>query len=359
MNETSTKRRFTFEIDQFEGEDTRARVKRILLWTFPEQSREAVERLLSRRPARFSGVMTADNADRLRRQIQDIGARAELIDLPAAPASGVPVEPVPAPVAPPPVQPMAPPPSEPVEQASAPENPSPEPQQIPSLAALRATIARDRLDLSGEDLREAERLAAARAAEDQEGPSPFFWTAWAQALFSPRKFFASLHAPGGAFQALLFAAVLGLLAGVLSFPARMLAGLENGTVERPDLAERYLTMVFSQPFAAVVATCVSAWLIHLGIRFLAGPRPFEVTLKVVAYTSAAAVFAAIPKAGESIAAFVVFLLTLVGLSSAQRISPIKALGAVFFPLLLLGFVLAMTLGGIAVGSFIILEALRG
>ncbi len=327
MNETSNKRRFTFEIDHFEGEDRRARVKRLLLWTFPEQSREAVERLLSRCPARFSGIMTADTADRLRRQIQEMGARAELIDSPAAPA------------APAPSAKTDPAPSAPVEQAPAPVPPIP-------AAPVEQTPAPG-------------RLAEARAAEDQEGPSPFFWKAWVQVLFSPRKFFASLHAPGGAFQALLFAAILGLLAGVLSFPARMLAGLDNGTVVRADLVERYLTMLFSQPSAAVVATCVSAWLFHMGIRFLAGPRPFDVTLKVVAYTSAAAVFAAIPKAGESIAAFVVFILTLVGLSSAQRITPIKALGAVLFPLLLLGFVLAMTFGGIALGSFIILEALKG
>jgi hypothetical protein len=78
----------------------------------------------------------------------------------------------------------------------------------------------------------------------------------------------------------------------------------------------------------------------------------------VAYTTAAGVFAAIPRAGSGIAALLALVLTLVGLSSAQRVRPIQAMGAVLFPVLLLGAILLITLGGLALGGFLVLETLR-
>jgi hypothetical protein len=116
-------------------------------------------------------------------------------------------------------------------------------------------------------------------------------------------------------------------------------------------------VIFVRPLAAVIGALVSAVLVHFGLRVFAGPRSFETTLKVVAYTSAAAVFAAIPWAGTSIAGFAGLVLTLVGLSSAQQVRPIQALGAVVFPALLVTGLLVLLVGSFVLGGLLILHRL--
>ncbi len=336
MDSPTNKRHYAFEIARTPGEEAFARIRQYLLWTFPDQPPENIDLALARRPVRFTSITTRENAERLIRQFRQMGAEVTLTDLSAAsPLPEVSPEPTPGTAAA----------AVPVDDAAS------------SVADHRARLARHRLEGAEEGVREAERLAAERA-EMESRPPIFFWSAWAEAVFSPVTFFARLRAPGGTMQALLFAATLGLLAMILSFPASTLALLDEGAISASDLGERYVTGLFTQPFVTVIATCLTAWLFHTGLRIVAGPRPFHVTLKVVAYTTAAAVFAAIPRAGPAIATFVTFLLILVGLSSAQRISPIRALGAVLLPLFFVGFLIILAVGSFVLGSYFILEALR-
>ena len=349
MDSPTSKRHYAFEIAHSPGEEALARIRQYLLWTFPDQPPENIDQALARSPVRFTSITTRENAEHIIRKITQMGAEVTLTDLSAggdeapAIAEGA-SDPASRPTRPPP------------EAAETAETDSGGDAET-TMTDQRAPLARHRLAGADEGIREAEQLAADRV-ESESRPPTFFWSAWAEAVFSPVAFFARLRAPGGIMQALLFAATLGLLAMILSFPASSLALLDQGALEMNDLGERYVTALFMQPFASVIATCFTAWLLHIGLRIVAGPRPFHVTLKVVSYTTAGAVFAAIPKAGPSIAGFVTFLLILVGLSSAQRISPIRALGAVVLPLFFMGFVVILAVGSFALGSYFILEALR-
>lgn len=338
MDSPTNKRHYAFEIARAPGEETLARIRQYLHWTFPEQSPENIDQALARRPIRFTSITTRENAERLIRKIAEMGAEVTLTDLSAGGKA--------APAIPEAISDPASRPARPAPEAAETAAADPGDDAATSMADLRASLARRRLE--GADQR----------AEREDRPPMFFWSAWAEALFSPVAFFARLRAPGGTMQALLFAATLGLLAMILSFPASTLALLDQGALEINDLGERYVTALFKQPFVSVIATCLTAWLLHIGLRIVAGPHPFQVTLKVVAYTTAGAVFAAIPRAGPTIAAFVTLLLILVGLSSAQRISPIRALGAVVLPLFFMGFLIILAVGSFALGSYFILEALR-
>ncbi|MFQ5458573.1 MAG: YIP1 family protein, partial [Myxococcota bacterium] len=343
----ASKRHYAFESAQIEGDEAVARVRQHLLWTFPDQSPENIDRALARRPVRFTTATTPENAGRLLLQLERMGARVMMTDLSApagdAPAGGAPEASAPEAVSEAPPAPGA--------AVSLPPGALPEPAEVSRGAATeRPSAAPATFPGEPEEAGKAESAAEA-------GPPAFFWTAWTEAVFSPVTFFASLRAPGGTMQALLFAAVLGLLAMILSFPATMLALFDQGALERSELAERYLTELFTQPLVTVLAVCFTGWLFHLGLRIVAGHRPFDVTLKVVAYTTAAAVFAAIPKAGPLIASFLALLLTLIGLSSAQRISPIRALGAVVLPVLFLGGLVLLAAGSFMLGGYFILEAL--
>jgi hypothetical protein len=306
VSHLNDKQRFTIRIARLSGEDARHRVQRYLASIFPQRPPDEIARVLDRLPLRFAVTAFPDRALRL---IEGLCARGA--------------------------------------EASAEPDPG----------ALLATEERP-LSIALEPLPDSsERTQGAGESDQPQGPPAFFWNAWAQALFSPRAFFSSLREPGGTFQALLFTATLGLLAAVLSFPAATLRAMGAGTFGDEPLVDRYLHMIFVQPLATVIGALVSAVLLHFGLRVFAGPRAFETTLKVVAYTSAASVFAAIPRAGTSIAGFVGLVLTLVGLSSAQRVRPIQALGAVVFPALLVAGLLVLVIGSFVLGGLLILHQL--
>jgi hypothetical protein len=359
MSDTKDKRAFTFEITGYASEESVPRVRSYLRSVFPEQTPEAIDRALERRPLRFRALATPERVERLQQALLSRGALATVSEDPI-PAASPPER-----GAVPEGEPTGDPASEtaaPRERATAPEPPPPPAETAtepfaPPAAAPEGAVTHAPGGPPPDATEEPPPTMKPDGAAPEETPL-FFWNAWAAAVFSPRPFFRTLRAPGGTLRALLFAAVLGLLATVLSFPARTFGAFERGVMDEIRLTERYLTLIFTEPLATVIATCLIAWLLHLGLRFMAGPRPFEVTLKVVAYTTAAGVFAAIPRAGSGIAALLALVLTLVGLSSAQRVRPIQAIGAVLFPVLLLGGMLLATIGGLALGGFLILETLR-
>ena len=89
MNTATNKRHYAFEIAHLEGDEATARVRQHLLWTFPDQSPENIDRALTRRPVRFTTVTSPENAGRLLRQLERMGARVMMTDLspPAGDAS--------------------------------------------------------------------------------------------------------------------------------------------------------------------------------------------------------------------------------------------------------------------------------
>jgi hypothetical protein len=355
VSDKREKRTFTIEITGYQDEEAVARVRDYLRSVFPEQPPEAIDRAMELQPLRFRAQATPERAIRLQQALVSRGALAILTErgAPAASAETRPAEPGETPPTEPASETAPPPETEPA-HAPAPAPPVETPAAPPAEGIVEVPL--DGRPPPG--LREEPPAAPSPNDFPPEETPLFFWNAWAAAVFSPRRFFRTLHAPGGTVRALLFAAVLGLLAAILSFPARTLGAFERGVTDKMGLTERYVTLVFTEPLATVIATCFIAWLLHFGLRIMAGPRPFEVTLKVVAYTTAAGVFAAIPRAGSGIAALLALVLTLIGLSSAQRVRPIQAIGAVVFPVLFLAGVLLAALGGLAVGGFLILEALR-
>jgi hypothetical protein len=82
----------------------------------------------------------------------------------------------------------------------------------------------------------------------------------------------------------------------------------------------------------------------------------RITLRVLAYSTAAAL-AAIPGGGPSIAALIGIVLSVAGLTIAQRVGPGQALGAVFFPALLAGGVIILLAGAFLLGGLAILYGL--
>ena len=337
MSHSSDKQRFTIQIARLSGDDACDRVQRYLALIFPKRPPDEIARALDRLPLRFTVTTFPDRVARMIEGLTARGAEATSDPDPHAPAVAeerplaITLEPLPDTPAPP--LPMAG-----VRTVG----------EDPLVARPKGQARRPFRGRPGE-------AGGAPASEALEGPPAFFWKAWTEALFSPQTFFSSLRTPGGTFQALLFTATFGILTAVLSFPAAALRAMEAGVIGKEPLVARYLHAIFVQPLAAVVGALVSAMLLHLGIRFFAGPRSFEITLKVVAYASAGAIFAAIPWAGTAIAGLVGLTLTLVGLSSAQRIRPIQALGAVIFPALLVTGLLVLMAGFFVLGGFLILH----
>lgn len=370
MSNTTHKHHYFFQITHLEGDEAIARLRRYLISVFPEQPTASIDRALQRLPVRFSAVATPERARRLHQSLVTLGAQATMTEDPrggitegseapqdepqekeppkteAAGGSADTEETAPpSPEEEPPRTGEAPPPGEAPLPGRADDSATPH----PSLAELNTTLSQESVRASAKE--------ESPVSPESEGASTFFWTTWVRVLFSPRRFFATLSEAGGTFTALMFAAVLGLLAAILSFPAETLRGYELGIVSENTLTESYLLAIFLEPFWTVVGACVAAYFFHMGVRVLTGPHPFEVTLKVVAYATAASVFAAIPKAGPPVGALLALMLTLIGLSSAHRIRPIQAIGAVIFPLVLI-VTMALAMAGLfTFTSYIVLKTI--
>ena len=333
MLESSDKQRFTFRIASFANEESRARAGEHLAAIFPHRAPGEIHRALGGAPLSFSVTATPERAARLAESLVELGAA-----LSAEPDPRAMVAPGPEAAVRPLSIPLEPLPDEGARPAGPPIDP---------LDAVRARLARRERAAAGEQ----------HAEEEPEEPPAFFWYAWVDTLFSPRRLFAGLRAPGGTFRALLFAATLGFLGAVLAFPARALDTMNLGAMDVESLADQYLVTIFTRPLATVTGTILSAALVHLGLRLFSGPRPFEITLKVLAYSTAGAVFAAIPGGGPSIAALIGIVLSVAGLTIAQRVGPGQALGAVFFPALLAGGVIILLAGAFLLGGLAILYGL--
>jgi hypothetical protein len=328
---SADKHRFTFRIASFANEESRARAREHLAAIFPGRAPEEIGQALERTPLRFAVTATPERAARLAEGLAELGA-------------AVSTEPDPRAMIAPPEEPLAIPLEALPDEGTAPETVGP---AINPREAMRTRPAH----------RAAVPAAVPPAEAAEEGPPAFFWYAWVDTLFSPQQLFASLRAPGGTLRALLFAATLGLLAAVLAFPARTLQAMESGALDVASLTDRYLFMIFTQPLFTVLGTITTAALVHLGLRLFSGPRPFEVTLKVLAYATAATVFAAIPKGGVAIAGLIGFVLSVAGLTIAQRVRTTQAIGAAFFPALLAGAILFLMVGALLFGGFTILHGL--
>ena len=336
MPGSAEKQRFIFRIAAFANEESRARAGEHLAAVFPGRAPAEIGRALERTPLRFSLTATPSLAARLASSLAELGAALTAEPDPrvmVATAGGTSQEPLEIPLEPVPDDA----PDEAPGFATAP-SPVPDPMEV-----MRARLAG--------------RVSAPPAEAPPEGPPAFFWYAWVDTLFSPLRLFASLRAPGGTFRALLFAATLGFFAAVLGFPAHALHAMQRGALDMNGLADRYLVAIFTKPLVTVVATILSAALVHGGLRLFSGPRPFEITLKVLAYTTAAAVFTAIPEGGPSIAAMMGLVLSVVGLTVAQRVRMGQAIGAILFPVLLAGGALILLLGVFLLGGLLLLRGL--
>ncbi len=330
--ESSEKQRFTFRIASFANEESRERAGEHLAGIFPHRAPGEITRALARAPLSFSVTATPERAVRLAESLADLGAALSAEPDPRArlAASAQPEgEPLPLPL-------------EPIPDGAIRAGGAEEPE-TEAFEAMLARLSRSK--------------APPAAKVEAEGPPAFFWYAWVDTLFSPQRLFASLRAPGGTFRALLFAATLGFLAAVLAFPAQALNAMNRGTLDAGSLADRYLVTIFTQPLATVTGTILSAALVHLGLRLFSGPRPFEITLKVLSYATAAAVFAAIPGGGPSIATLIGIVLSVVGLTVAHRVRPGQAIGAIFFPALLVGGLLLLLAGAFLLGGLALLQGL--
>jgi hypothetical protein len=341
INNPTPKTRFTFYLPAYADEAARERVCELFARLFPHRPPEEIARALARPPLRFAITATPRHAARIRQDLLALGAPATADP---DPESLLPNWEHPLPIE---LTPVTGPEDEAPRKLGSSEGLISGDEVVDT---IRARLIRSR---AGAQVREE-----ARIEKEAEPAAPvFFWDAWVKAVFSPRAFFGSLRRPGGTFRALLFAATVGLLAGILSFPARSLSQMSAGTFDWTTLQERYLTDVFTEPLEVVLGTVISALLIHLGLRLFSGPRPFEVTVKVLAYTTAAAVFAAIPWVGAPIAGLIGLVLSVIGLVYAQRVRPMQAVGAIFFPALAAGAIILITVGTLTLGGLIILHRL--
>jgi len=190
-----------------------------------------------------------------------------------------------------------------------------------------------------------------------------------EVLTGPTDFFRSMPVAGGVGSPLLYAVIIGyvgiLVSAVYSAVFLLVGGAARGAFrglgDRPELA-RFVEafegwgsiagQVILGPIGIVIGLFVWAGIVHLMLLLLDGAgQGFEATFRVMAYSHASNVFAIVPICGGLIVVLYGLVLSIIGLSQAQRIPAWKAVAAVLLPLFLCccccGIAIGMMAGGLA------------
>lgn len=203
-------------------------------------------------------------------------------------------------------------------------------------------------------------------AREQLGFLTAFVETTRQVLLAPTAFFRAMPVSGGMGSPLVYGLIVGYLGlvvqAVYDTILRLVVGPTLGPLggdprfeQLAGFLEGGLGLVgtlIAGPFVIVIALLVFAGITHLFLLLLGGARrDFEATFRVIAYTSATAVFSILPFCGGLIGLVWRVVLAVLGLAEAHGIGRGTAAGAVLLPLVLFccccGLALALAFGGLA------------
>ena len=180
---------------------------------------------------------------------------------------------------------------------------------------------------------------------------PFFdrlFTTVKLALFSPKEFFTDYNFQEQIGSGILFAIIVGFVSGIfgfiynLVFRGSLYSMLSKfGHIPAKELQLQGMFAVFGGflgivliPIGVVIGLFIMGGIYHLLLMIVNGAKNgFESTINVVAYTSAAMLFAIIPFCGSLIGGIYRIVLNIVGLAEVHETGTGKASFAVLVPYL--------------------------
>ena len=179
-----------------------------------------------------------------------------------------------------------------------------------------------------------------------------FWRTSKSILFRPSTVFSALDYDSGLGNSLVYLLIYGSLGQIIGRYWITILDIHSG-IKQSNALDNTLnfagTMVLT-PVIFFLLVLVAAGLVHLVLRILlTSRRPFSATFQVMAYASgAASVVNVVPFLGRIAVPLWASVLYLAGLSKAHHTSKTRVFFAIFFPLVLLGFlvlavILAVTL----------------
>ena len=180
---------------------------------------------------------------------------------------------------------------------------------------------------------------------------PFFdrlFTTIRLALFSPKEFFADYDFTAKIGSGILFAIIMGFVSGIFGFIYNlvfrsslygMLAQWGNIPVKQVQMQNMFAIFggfigIILIPIMVVIGLFIMGGIYHLLLMMVNGAKNgFEATINVVAYTSAAMLFAIVPFCGGIIGWFYRIILNIIGFAEVHETSTGKASFAVLLPYL--------------------------
>jgi len=199
--------------------------------------------------------------------------------------------------------------------------------------------------------------------EDREAYGGFFpalFQTWLAACFRPTEFFESVGNSQDLSPALLFGVLVGwagMLVGSLwslVFQAPFIPMMRQEEVAAQFAVGAGVSVVrglFGWLFA-LLTIFVDGLLIHLFLMIFSGAKQgLTMTLRVVSYAYAPAIFAAVPFFGGCVAAIWTIVLKIVGLAAAHRTETWRAALAVIVPVVLCVCAVGLFYGAIIAAVF--------
>lgn len=178
---------------------------------------------------------------------------------------------------------------------------------------------------------------------------PFFDRLFATvklALFNPKEFFADYDFTAKIGSGILFAIIMGFVSGVFGFIYNLvfrssLYGMlaQWGNIPLKQVQMQNMFAIFGGfigivliPIAVVIGLFIMGGIYHLLLMMVNGAKNgFEATINVVAYTSAAMLFAIVPFCGGLIGWLYRIILNIIGLAEVHETSTGNASFAVLLP----------------------------
>ncbi|MGI8820742.1 MAG: YIP1 family protein [Chthoniobacterales bacterium] len=161
-------------------------------------------------------------------------------------------------------------------------------------------------------------------------------------LMHPSQAFRVMRREGGLGDPVLYALIMGTLGAIVSFVFSFvlhLAGLASrhdaGFASFLGFGIGSFVMLLLMPIVLIVLLFIGAGITHLCLMLLGGAnRPFETTLRVIAYASGSAnLFQLLPICGAWIAGIYSIVLNCIGLAEAHQTDTWRAVLAVLLPMI--------------------------
>lgn len=195
------------------------------------------------------------------------------------------------------------------------------------------------------------------AREKHGGFFAALWETWKEACFSPNTFFEKvgrsedLNAPllfavicgsvGIIVQQALSLALQGVIAGLL--PSQQRGGAMFGIGVNAAVSVGFMVLA---PLWVLLGLIIGTAIVHVGLMIFGGAKKgFNMTLRTMAYASAAQAFGVIPFCGAYIGGIWTLVLEIIGLAKAHETDTWRAVLAVFLPLVVCcGLALVLGMG---------------